>query len=275
MANWYSRDVQTSGIRTHYYRTGGDKLVLILLHGATDDGLCWIRLARALEADYDIIMPDARGHGLSDAPLEDYSTPSRAADVAGLIEALHLDRPAVAGHSMGAVTALQLAADYPSLLRCTILEDPVFRLTANPPPVAEREALASRTLQLMNERKALGRDGLIAHCRTQNPAWSEEEFGPWADAKLRVSPNFAGRRVVDNWPWRELLTEVRCPILLITGDNDRGAIVSPEAAAEAQRIQPLVNVVHLSGAGHNIRREQFDSYVQAVRSFLVSSYSSS
>lgn len=273
MTSWYSGHVQTNGIRTHYYRTGGDKPVLILLHGATDDGLCWTRLAHALEANYDIIMPDARGHGLSDAPLEDYSTSSRAADVASLIQALRLDRPAVAGHSMGAVTALQLAADYPSMLRCGILEDPVFRLSADPLPVAEREARASRALQLMNERKALGRDGLIAHCREQNPTWSEEEYGPWADAKLRVSPNFAGRRAVDNWPWRELLTNVRCPILLITGDIDRGAIVSPEAATEAQQIQPLVSVVHLSGAGHNIRREQFDPYVQAVRSFLASSYS--
>src|SRR5579884_3987242 len=137
MTEWYSGDVVANGIRIHYYRTGGEKPPLVLNHGATDNGLCWTRLARALEADYDVIMPDARGHGLSDAPETGYSSKERAADLADLIEALHLDKPAVGGHSMGAQTTFRLAADYPDLLRCAILEDPGFR-PANPPPEGAR-----------------------------------------------------------------------------------------------------------------------------------------
>ena len=60
MTTWQSGDVRTNGIRMHYYRTVGDKPVLVLAHGATDDGLCWTRVARALEDDYDVFMPDAR-----------------------------------------------------------------------------------------------------------------------------------------------------------------------------------------------------------------------
>jgi pimeloyl-ACP methyl ester carboxylesterase len=67
VGEWFSGDVVANGIRTHYSRTGGQtgggKPPLVLAHGATDSGLCWSRLARALEADYDVIMPDARGHG--------------------------------------------------------------------------------------------------------------------------------------------------------------------------------------------------------------------
>ena len=66
--DWQSGDIETNGIRMHYHRTGGDKPALVLSHGATDSGLCWTRVARVLEADYDVIMPDARGHGRSDAP---------------------------------------------------------------------------------------------------------------------------------------------------------------------------------------------------------------
>jgi N-formylmaleamate deformylase len=58
-------------------------------------------------------------------------------------------------------------------------------------------------------------------------------------------------------------------VLLITADPERGAIVTPQVAAEAQRLQPLVQVVRLPGAGHNVRREAFEPYVQAVRSFLA------
>src|ERR1700719_2990387 len=121
---WFSGDVGANGIRLHYYRTGGDKPPIVLSHGATDDGLCWTRVARALEADYDVIMPDARGHGLSEAPEEGYTAQARAADLAGLIGALELQKPAVGGHSMGAMTTFYLAATRPALVRCAILEDP-------------------------------------------------------------------------------------------------------------------------------------------------------
>ena len=64
--------VTANGIRLHYERTGGfsaraKKPPIILLHGITDSGACWPRLQAALAPDYDLIMPDARLHGLSDA----------------------------------------------------------------------------------------------------------------------------------------------------------------------------------------------------------------
>ena len=124
VSTWTSGDVATNGIRMHYYRTGGGKPPLVLAHGATDDGLCWTRVARALESDYDVIMPDARGHGLSDAPANGYSSQDHAADLAGLIGALELKTPAIGGHSMGAAATLRLVADYPDLVRGAFLEDP-------------------------------------------------------------------------------------------------------------------------------------------------------
>src|SRR5437899_12400196 len=117
MPDWSSADVETNGIRMHYYRTGGDKHPLVLAHGATDSGLCWTPVARALEADYDVIMPDARGHGLSDAPESGYDHETRAADLASFIEALKLERPVVGGHSMGASQTLRFAAAYPDMRR--------------------------------------------------------------------------------------------------------------------------------------------------------------
>ena len=101
MGQWQSGDVTANGIKIHYTRTGGGKTPLVLNHGATDNGLCWTPVARALEADYDVTMPDARGHGLSAAPEEGYGAGEQAADLAGLIEALEIERPAVGGHSMG------------------------------------------------------------------------------------------------------------------------------------------------------------------------------
>ena len=61
---------------------------------------------------------------------------------------------------------------------------------------------------------------------------------------------------------------VRCPVLLLTADPDRGAIVRPETVAEAQRLCPTLTAVHIAGAGHNIRREQFEPFMQAVSAYL-------
>ena len=53
---WATGAVVVDGVRLNYHRTGGDgKPVLVLLHGITDDGLCWTRVARDLEADHDIV----------------------------------------------------------------------------------------------------------------------------------------------------------------------------------------------------------------------------
>ena len=273
MADWFSGDVVANGIRIHYYRTGGDKPPLVLSHGATDSGLCWTPVAKLLESDYDVIMPDARGHGLSEAPVAGYNSEERAADLAEFIQVLRLEKPAIGGHSMGAQTSFYLAASYPGLVRCAILEDPVFRTETAPPSEAEREARAAQMRKADEERKAMGREALIAQCRVQHPAWAEDELGPWADSKLQVSVNFVGAlRTPERLTWREALPRVTCPILLITADPEKGAIVTPEAAQKAVALQPLVKVVRLPGAGHNIRREQFAGYMQAVRSFLASNH---
>ena len=58
-AGWTDGYVMANGIRIHYWRTGGDKPVLLMAHGSSDDGLCWTNLAKELVQDYDIIMADA------------------------------------------------------------------------------------------------------------------------------------------------------------------------------------------------------------------------
>ena len=96
--------VMTNGIRIHYSRTGGAKPVLVLAHGSSDDGLCWTNLAKELEQDFDIIMFDARGHGLSDAPTPSDPPDVQVEDLAGLIRELKLVKPILMGHSMGSAS---------------------------------------------------------------------------------------------------------------------------------------------------------------------------
>src|SRR5262245_28137227 len=93
MAEWTTGTCEANGISVHYLRTGGNKPAVVLLHGLMTSGACWTSVARALERDYDVIMPDARGHGNSGVPDEGYLYENLAADVESLIDALDLANP--------------------------------------------------------------------------------------------------------------------------------------------------------------------------------------
>src|SRR6266436_978062 len=64
-SHWTEGEVSANGIRQHFWRTGGAKQPLVLLHGILASGITWLRVARALERAYDLILPDASGHGRS------------------------------------------------------------------------------------------------------------------------------------------------------------------------------------------------------------------
>lgn len=264
---WHSDNVIANGIKIHYHRTGGDKPPVVLAHGITDNGLCWTRLAQALEKEYDVIMFDARGHGLSEAPERGYARGDHAADLAGLVPALDLERPAFIGHSMGAANVAAAVASYPDLVRCAVLEDPPWQQTFS---VEERTATARTWRTEIIDRKFQTREEIIAELRAQHPTWAEVEWGPWADANLQVSPNvfdWLGAGAVRT-PWQEIVRQITCPMLLVTGDPELGAIVTAEVAREVVGLCRSARVAHIKGAGHSIRREQYEKYVEVVWEFL-------
>lgn len=119
--------VETNGIRLSVHR-GGQGAPLILLHGFPQNHHCWSEIAPVLAATHDVIVPDLRGYGDSDAPPNapgnaPYSKREMAADIAGLMDALGLARAGVIGHDRGARVAYRFALDHPARLdRLVILE---------------------------------------------------------------------------------------------------------------------------------------------------------
>lgn len=263
---WQSSLIETNGIRLHVTRSDGDKPALVLLHGFSDDGLCWTPIAQQFEDAYDVILVDARGHGRSDGPESGYGHDQHAADVAGVIAALNLEKPVVMGHSMGAVTTLALAGLHPALPGAIVLEDP--------PPFWEQRAAGAQTERRRGmgswiiDLKRLTREEMIESNRKSNPNWPEAERGPWVDSKLRLSFNVLSGFGGAGLDLREAVQRITCPALLITADPALGAITSAKQADELKSLVPQLQVVNIAGAGHNIRREQPERFVQCVKEFL-------
>ncbi|MFL5697299.1 MAG: alpha/beta fold hydrolase, partial [Ktedonobacteraceae bacterium] len=197
-----------------------------------------------------------------------------------VIRALGLEKPYVWGHSMGAITAATLAAAYPDLVRAVVLEDPplmdkpLFQ-TAPCPELFQTggEQQEQYGWQWLFELRALPREERIARGFALNPNWAKEEIIPWADSKAELNIDIlepALAAVANAAPWREVISRIECPILLITGDPELHAIVAPEIAQEAAQLWKHGEVLHMSGAGHNVHRDRYDETMTPVRAFFES-----
>ncbi|MCD4752063.1 MAG: alpha/beta hydrolase [Anaerolineaceae bacterium] len=268
---WQHDTLTANGIQIYYSRSGGNKPSIILSHGATDDGSCWTRVAELLAEEYDVIMPDARGHGKSEIGHGEYGVLARAEDLSAFIDALKLDQPFIMGHSMGAQTSLFAAAKYGEKIRAVILEDPLL--------ILEGEGIFGKTTA--EELGKMMQDGarrskrsfkfLLRSYARRNLGWSDDEIKPWVESKKRLSNDFIKSltRMKQEPEGFETLGKVKCPALLFTGNRRKGCIVSEKGTEKAKRILPHLEVARFD-AGHNIRREAFEAYMQEVKQFLSS-----
>jgi pimeloyl-ACP methyl ester carboxylesterase len=280
-ATWTEHDlnvVSTSSQASIHYARLGTRTgpPLMLLHGFSDAGLCWLRLASDLASDYDLILPDAAGHGRTSAAADAERLSRAVADPVAVLDALGIDRVTLIGHSMGAATAAAVAGTLPERVRGVVLEDPPWRDGPWQPTPQAHAARGSRAMLGSPEWVAW-----IRSVKTMSPEqrrevaerergdWPAEDRPHWIEAKAQFNIDaFTSPSVPDMTRWREAVRAIQCPTLLITGDVERGAIVTPEVAEEARGINPKVRVVHVPGAGHNIRREQYAPLLSAVREFL-------
>ncbi|HYA99484.1 MAG TPA: alpha/beta hydrolase [Ktedonobacteraceae bacterium] len=269
MSNWSEGFIKANDLNIHFHRTGGaGKPPLILLHGVMDNGLCWTPVARDLQTQFDIIMPDARGHGQTGGWLENFSYTQLADDVVALIGTLGLKKPVLYGHSMGAMTAVAVAATYPDVVRALVLEDPPF--TGEASPLREGNMPSPEILHAFQDilsLRTMSPEERLGAARRINPGWDEVELGPWADSKVEFDTDIFQHLQV-TFPWREQLSTITCPILLVTGDPAAGAIVTPQVAREAASLWRQGEIIYIQEAGHCLHRDRYAETIPQIQNFL-------
>ena len=260
MTAWTSGRCETNGTVIHYLRTGGALPPVVLLHGLMGSGACWTPLARALEGGFDVVMPDARGHGASSAPHHGYRYDDLARDVVGLVRTLGLSRPVLLGHSMGGMTAAVVASRDADILHGLVLVDPTFLS-----PARQREVYESDAADQHRQVLGLSKSELIAQDRARHPHRSPELVEIQAEARSRTRPAACDVLTPPNPAYRDVVAGIDVPSLLVIGDS---TVVTLDMATELRSLNPRLQVEQIPDAGHGLPFDQPGRLSEVVVSFL-------
>lgn len=121
-ANFRTDNILTNGVQI-YLRVGGDGPAVVLLHGYGETGDMWSPLAIRLVRNHTVIVPDLRGLGLSSRPAGGYDKKTQAADVAGVLDALKIEKVDLVTHDIGNMVGYAFAAQYPGRVGKFVLID--------------------------------------------------------------------------------------------------------------------------------------------------------
>ena len=110
-ASFKTQEITTNGTTLHV-RVGGSGPAVVLLHGFGDTGDMWAPVAAKLMPGHTVIVPDLRGMGLSAHPETGYTKKNEAVDIAGVMDALKIQKADLVTHDIGNMVGYALAAQY-------------------------------------------------------------------------------------------------------------------------------------------------------------------
>ena len=114
--------IDIDGVRLRY-RDAGSGPAVVLIHGYASSLETWAAVVPKLAASHRVIALDLKGFGWSGRPPGDYAPAAQARLVLGLLDALGVERAALAAHSYGCSVALELALAAPERVERLALYD--------------------------------------------------------------------------------------------------------------------------------------------------------
>ena len=257
--------IPTNGIRLHVIRTGGQKPPLIALHGRTGSGLLWTRTARLLKPYFDVIMPDLRGHGQSEAPTDGYDHDTMSRDILDVMDALGVKRAVLMDGSMGAALAPRIAAQHPDRVEKLVLHLSCWTSTAQLSPDYLENKIARKRAQY-RAWNATPLPDLVAQVRVFSSGWTDEDIALAAQAWHQVHENAAQTfgHDLSEAEWHAPVKQVSCPILALMGHAETNYAATRDFC---ENELPVCTFAPLKG-GHTAMFEDFENYVYHLQTFL-------
>jgi pimeloyl-ACP methyl ester carboxylesterase len=242
------------------YQAGGSGDPVILVHGITESGRYWDPIAARLSDRYRVVVPDLRGHGLSDKGPA-YDLGSLAGDVAAVAMAEGLANPRLVGHSLGGAVVSALAGSFPTRSVVNVdeplkLDEFQAQLAEVAPALADPESFPVVIAGLFDQ---LAGDALPAEERARidanRNADQEVVLGIWTP--ILEAPAEEVAAMVE-----AALSPISCPYLAIHGIDP-----GPDYAAWLTGLVPSAAVEVWDGLGHYPHLVDPDRFVARLEEF--------
>jgi pimeloyl-ACP methyl ester carboxylesterase len=275
-AGFRTQEIATNGTTIHV-RVGGHGPAVVLLHGYGETGDMWGAMAADLAKDHTVVVPDLRGMGLSAKPAGGFDKKTQAADVAGVLDALKIERADLVAHDIGNMVAYAFCARYRERATKLVLID------APLPGVGPWEEILKNPLLWHfrfggpdMERLVAGRERIYL-----DRFWNEfsatparfDEASRQHYAKLYAQPGAMhsgfeqfhafDQDAIDNKAF-VAAGKLTIPVLALGGSGSFGLTMAEVARAAASNVTPGV----VPDSGHWIMEENPKATIALVRPFL-------
>jgi pimeloyl-ACP methyl ester carboxylesterase len=259
-----------------YHRTAGAGPPVVGIPGFGGNVREWDEAFAHLTPRFALTVVDPLGSGLSDRPWDaDYAHPTQARRLFSLMDALHIERAHVIGHSWGANIAVHMALAHPERVRCLVLLTPgFFRPTSFPiarfllrvPPIRRAARVGIHLTTDMERRIATnyvdaGRapPDLVERWRPamETPRWADAYLLPLRDS----GPNNVQQR----------LKELKMPIHIIFAEQDRVFPLHSQLARTKAAL-PHATIDVIPDAAHHVLIERPDVVYGRVAEFLLAGH---
>jgi 3-oxoadipate enol-lactonase len=246
------------------YEIEGDGPVVTFSHSLACNLGMWDEQVRALKGRYRVLRFDTRGHGQSGAPAGAYTLEQLGDDLKGLLDGLGITATHFVGLSMGGMIGQVFALKHPAMVQSLVLCDTTSRYPAAAAPVWE------------DRIKAVGAKGMEPMVAPTLERWFTAPFrARRRDLMERVgtmirstpAPGYIGCcHAIPKINVTERLRDVRCPALVIVGEEDPGTPV--EMARDIHAALPAAELAILSRASHLSNLEQPEEFNRVLGGFL-------
>ncbi len=249
------------------------QIPVIFLHGFTGAGSEWYSTVKKLPENFYAVLPDIIGHGNSDSPEEQkyYNTEELVNQLRHLITQLKLEKPVIAGYSMGGRLTISYAVNYPDTITALFLES----TTPGIIDLSEREKRITSDQKLAELINAKTKAEFFKFWYSQ-PMFKSflarvKDFNTFVRLKTYNKTGLSnilrgfGTGKMDNW-WNDVHLLSNLPVRIIVGEKDDKF---RDTGIRLGKELPNSEFSIVEGAGHNIHIEFNDYFTKLLNNFLL------
>ncbi len=255
-----TRFIQTNGIQLAYTDIGTGAKTLFMMHGLTANRYNFGGLIRHGLADgLRVILVDLRGRGMSDKPLTGYTMADHAADILGMLDALHLDSVIMGGHSFGGLLTMYLTAHHPERVQKQVILDAGLEATDSGVLEKIRPSLERLGKPIPSFEQFI--TAIKASPYYENKVWDDdiemfyrqdmvEQPDGSVMSRCRADAIEAAVKGVISDDWQNIIPKAAAPAVLIHASGNIGQlppILSLEGAQNTVRLLPNCQYVPVGG----------------------------